>query len=114
MDHASQSSRDGATLDEIIRRLRQVFQPSSVRPFGSRARGTNRPDADYDLLVVIPDSADPPYRRAQAAHAALWGLHASVDVLVLTEAEVVEQAAWTSSVVHAALAGGREVALHAG
>lgn len=93
--------------------MTRTFRPSSIRLFGSRARETYRPDADYDLLVVVRESADPPYRRAQAAYAALWGLRASVDVLVLTEAEVAEQAAWTSSVVHAALQDGREVGTYA-
>jgi predicted nucleotidyltransferase len=27
--------------------------------FGSRARGDHRPDSDWDILVALPDNADP-------------------------------------------------------
>lgn len=42
-------------IDEIKTRL----QPETVWLFGSRARGDNRPDSDWDILVALPDDADP-------------------------------------------------------
>ena len=42
-------------IDEIKARLR----PEAVWLFGSRARGDNRPDSDWDILVALPDDADP-------------------------------------------------------
>jgi hypothetical protein len=39
-------------LQEAVRRLVDALSPRAIILFGSRARGTNRPDSDYDLLVV--------------------------------------------------------------
>ena len=33
-----------------------VIPEAQVRLFGSRARGTARPDSDVDLLISVPDS----------------------------------------------------------
>lgn len=38
-------------LDRIVVRWR----PHQIWLFGSRARGTEHPDSDWDLLVVVPD-----------------------------------------------------------
>jgi predicted nucleotidyltransferase len=35
------------------------LEPSSVWLFGSRARGDNRDDSDWDVLVALPDDAPP-------------------------------------------------------
>ncbi|MFX0543832.1 nucleotidyltransferase family protein [Roseovarius sp. S4756] len=56
------------------------MQAAEIWLFGSRARGDNREDSDYDILVVIPDDApndlDTPraafrLRRKSGAHADL-------------------------------------------
>jgi hypothetical protein len=39
-------------LSEAVTLLAQELDPRAIILFGSRARGTNRPDSDYDLLVV--------------------------------------------------------------
>ena len=39
-------------LDSILRRLVAAFDPQSIWLFGSRARGSHRPDSDFDLLIV--------------------------------------------------------------
>ena len=41
-----------ARLDEAVKRLVEGLHPRAIILFGSRARGTNRTDSDYDLLVV--------------------------------------------------------------
>jgi uncharacterized protein len=41
-----------ARLAEAVNRLVDELHPRAIILFGSRARGTNRADSDYDLLVV--------------------------------------------------------------
>lgn len=36
----------------------EELEPEEIWLFGSRARGTHGPSSDWDLLVVLPDSAD--------------------------------------------------------
>jgi uncharacterized protein len=40
-------------------RLVQATGAEAVILFGSRARGDNRPDSDWDICVVVPDDARP-------------------------------------------------------
>ena len=44
----------GAMVDRIARE----FHPVRIMLFGSRARGTARPDSHVDLLVVLPEVSD--------------------------------------------------------
>lgn len=54
---------DTPSLDERIRELAEPFQGISVLVFfGSRARGTHRPDSDLDV-AVLPNITDPGARR---------------------------------------------------
>lgn len=71
-------------LDEIVRRLRDAYAPERVYLFGSQARGDAGPDSDYDLLLVVPDSALSRQRRSRLAYEVLWGVGAPVDVVVWT------------------------------
>ncbi len=43
--------------DGVMDRILEVLQPEEVWLFGSRARETHRPDSDWDLMAVLPDSA---------------------------------------------------------
>lgn len=43
---------DDARLSEAVSRLVEGLRPRAIILFGSRARGSNRADSDYDLLVV--------------------------------------------------------------
>jgi predicted nucleotidyltransferase len=43
-------------LEEIVNRLTHEWPVERIILFGSRARGDNRPDSDYDLLVLISDA----------------------------------------------------------
>jgi predicted nucleotidyltransferase len=40
-----------ALLDQIL----EAYHPLQIWLFGSRARGTHRPDSDWDLLAVVDD-----------------------------------------------------------
>ena len=76
--------RDDPLLKEVVRRVVATFEPERVFLFGSRARGEESADSDYDLMVIVPDDAAPERRRSGRAYDALWGLRVSVDVLVWT------------------------------
>jgi predicted nucleotidyltransferase len=40
-----------------MQRVVDAFDPKAVILFGSRARGSNRPTSDWDLLVIVDDEA---------------------------------------------------------
>jgi uncharacterized protein len=71
-------------LEEIVTRQVRLWQPDRIYLFGSRARGEEDQSSDYDLMVVVPSSEEPAYRRAQRAHSVLWDLGTAADVLVWT------------------------------
>jgi predicted nucleotidyltransferase len=71
-------------LAEIIRRLVDIFQPERIFLFGSKARGDETPDSDYDLMVIVPDDAPPERKRSELAYECLWGTGTAADVIVWT------------------------------
>ena len=71
-------------LSEIVYRLVEVYEPVRIYLFGSKARGDEGPDSDYDLMVVVPDDAPPARRRSRLAYQALRGTGRAADVLVRT------------------------------
>jgi predicted nucleotidyltransferase len=46
-------------LRPLIDRIKSRMHPESMWLFGSRARGEDRPDSDWDIVVALPDDADP-------------------------------------------------------
>ncbi len=80
-----------SVVGQMVQRLVAALAPERIYLFGSQARGDSGPDSDYDLLVVIPTSTLPRYRRDQAAFDALLGIGVSKDVLVLTHDEFERQ-----------------------
>lgn len=76
--------RRDPTLAEIVRRLARAYASERIYLFGSRGRGEPSRDGDYDLLVVVPDSAPTSHRGSSAAYDALWGTGAAADILVQT------------------------------
>lgn len=85
------SSAQAHELARSAQRLVEVFQPDRIYVFGSQARGTARPDSDIDLLVIVPESDQPGYRRDQAAYRALGLYSAPLEVIVMTRAEFEER-----------------------
>lgn len=45
--------------DKLLRSVIEVFEPERVILFGSRARGDEMIDSDYDLLVIVADDTPP-------------------------------------------------------
>jgi predicted nucleotidyltransferase len=73
-----------ASLDGIVGRLRNAYEPERIYLFGSAARGDMHSDSDYDLMVVAGDSAPPRKRRSRLAYEAPRGAAAAADVVVVT------------------------------
>lgn len=71
-------------LAEVVRRIVAAYQPERVYLFGSHARGEAGPDSDYDLLVVVPDSAPRERRESRLAYQVLRGTGVAADVIVVT------------------------------
>jgi uncharacterized protein len=76
------TSEEDKTLEEIVRRLAQAYQPERIYLFGSRARGDLGPHSDYDLLVIVPDDAPAERRLDRLASESLGDLWAATSVLV--------------------------------
>ena len=72
------------TLAELVRRLANAYHPESIYLFGSKARGDEGPDSDYDLLVVVSDDAPTEMRDTRLARESLRGTRIAADVLVCT------------------------------
>jgi predicted nucleotidyltransferase len=75
-------SVDDPGLQEIVRRLVDLYRPDRIYLFGSTARGEAGPDSDYDIMVVMPDDAPPELCRTKDVYQVLRGIDASIDVLV--------------------------------
>ncbi len=41
----------------VLEQIVEALQPEEVWLFGSRARDTNGPDSDWDVMAILPDSA---------------------------------------------------------
>ena len=80
----SDTSEHGEQLGTVVQRLVAALRPERIYLFGSRARGDDDQDSDFDLLVVVPEVIGSPYRLQQRAYGVLWGLRAPVDVLVVS------------------------------
>lgn len=74
-----------ARLAEIVRRLVAALGPERIYLFGSKARGDEGPDSDYDLMVVVPDDSPPEQKRGRRAYEALRGTGTAADVHVWTK-----------------------------
>lgn len=78
------SDGDVAKLAEIVVRLVEAYAPQRIYLFGSKARGDDGPDSDFDLMVIVPDDAERERRDSKLAYRVLWGTGTATDALVQT------------------------------
>lgn len=96
-------------IEEIVRRLVAGMQPQRIILFGSHAYGQPTTDSDLDLLIVVPHSERPAYRRAQEAYACVGAVGMAKDLIVLTEEEFERQAQVLTSLARLAKEQGKVV-----
>jgi predicted nucleotidyltransferase len=77
--------------------------------FGSHARGEAGPHSDLDFLVIEPEVENPAVESVRLRRA-LGDLVLAADVIVASEHRVQEWRDVQGSLIHAALAEGRELA----
>ena len=93
----------------IIKEVVHQFLPGSrVLLFGSRARGTNRPDSDYDILVLIDKELSPkermPFRTAIRVKLIEWDILSEILVQSVSEANI--KKTFTGHIIKTALEEG--------
>lgn len=85
------------TINEVVRRLVDVYHPMEIYLFGSYAWGHPTEDSDLDLLVVVEKSNQKRYERPVNGLLALFGLNISKDLIVSTCDEFSKNLSDTSS-----------------
>lgn len=75
---------DARSLARIVELLVDAYRPERIYLFGSKARGDCGPDSDFDLLVVVPDTAPDELKRSRLAYQVLRGTGTAADVIVWT------------------------------
>lgn len=68
-------------LVEVVRRILTIGSPIKILLFGSHAKGTARPDSDWDLLI-IEESDLPRYRRSGRYRRVLYRMFPAKDIVV--------------------------------
>jgi predicted nucleotidyltransferase len=94
-------------LGRAVVRLVAALQPECVYLFGSQARGEAKPESDFDLLVVVPQSDLPPHQRDQEAYGAVGRHLVPLDILVMTRAEFEQRRPAVASLPATVLREGR-------
>jgi len=89
-----------------------VIPGAEVRLFGSRARGTERPDSDLDLLVTVPDewlSAHSRLEETDALGLKLAHHRLPIELLLDSASEVEERRHGRQNVIAEAFRYGRRL-----
>jgi predicted nucleotidyltransferase len=101
---------DEATIDEAARRIADACPPGTrVILFGSHARGEAGKHSDLDFLVIEPE-VENAIEESVRLRRTLRGLLLAADVIVASEQRVRDWRDVKGSLIHAALAEGRELA----
>ncbi len=90
----------------MIKRLVERFDPDQIILFGSRARGTARPDSDVDLLVVLPFKGTKRAKQVEM-RIALHDIRVPKDILVATPEEVARHRNIVGTLIYPALREGK-------
>lgn len=96
-------------LAQVLQRLVDVFDPSGIWLFGSRATGEARPDSDFDLLVVAKEDAIFGSDDYEKIIEPLRGLGVGCDVIPCSAADFVEAGQIRTSLVAQVLQQGRQL-----
>jgi uncharacterized protein len=107
MNDLSELERQALRL--LVERLVAKLSPEEIWLFGSRAEGRARPDSDYDLLPVLPDSTALADLDPVAAWLIVRGMGLPVDVVPYTRSEFEEEKHELDSIARAAFLRGMRI-----
>ena len=102
--HEKESCAD--QIDKMVRRIAVRFDPDQIILFGSRARGTARPDSDVDLLVVMPVTGSKREKQIEI-RCALHDIRVAKDIIVATPDEVERRRNIVGTIIRPALREGK-------
>jgi uncharacterized protein len=102
--HKKESCAD--QIDKMVRRIAERFDPDQIILFGSRARGTARPDSDVDLLVVMPVMGSKREKQIEI-RCALHDIRVAKDIIVATPDEVERRRNIVGTIIRPALREGK-------
>jgi len=85
------------TLKDV---LVNTYHPSAIYLYGSRAWGNADEESDVDILVIVDESIEKPYKRPVKAIRALRGLQIDEDIIVYTKQEFEELSQDVSTLCH--------------
>jgi predicted nucleotidyltransferase len=94
------------SIEEMVRRLVERFDPEQIVLFGSHARGTAGPDSDVDLLVILPVSGSKRARQIEM-RVALHDIRVPKDIIVVTPEEVARRRDIVGTIIRPALREGK-------
>jgi len=103
---------DEPMLRTIAAEIQAAIPGAQVRLFGSRARGTERPDSDLDLLVTVPDEWLACHSRFVETDALGWKLahhRLPIELLLFSASEVEERQHGRINVIAEAFRYGRQL-----
>lgn len=87
-------------VQQVVRRLVDVYQPLVIFIFGSMAWGKPSGHSDLDILIIVDHSDEPPYKRILKGLKSLRGLKIPKDLLVYTREEFEEMAVEKASLCY--------------
>ena len=94
-------------LREIANRIVAAVHPEKIVLFGSHVWGRPTEDSDIDLMVIVPRSEQPNYRRARDIYRSLRGLRMPIEVVVRTREEMARGMSVKTSLERKVLEEGR-------
>ncbi|MHB0979664.1 MAG: nucleotidyltransferase domain-containing protein [Thermoleophilia bacterium] len=106
MTRASEIETNQSTLDEIVQRIVDGFNPQRIILFGSWARGSAGPDSDVDLLIVMEVEGSK-RKKATEIDIALVGVPVPIDLIVVTPSDVERSIDSLGSIVASAFREGK-------
>lgn len=93
----------------VIQTLIETYHPLKIYLYGSRAWGNPQADSDVDIFILLTSSDIDQADRIRLGARALIGSGIDVDLLVLTEAEIMENKSHPSTLVYKILEKGIKI-----
>lgn len=70
---STEAQKYNAVITLLKEKATQVLPPGSMMAlYGSRARGDNRPDSDWDIIILIPGDEEPDYTLEKSIFSTIY------------------------------------------